>query len=232
VLHAGRRSRAGTAVCRSASILPAGLAMSLCFVLALAAILFHSPLSLGGLTLANGVFLLLNRIPARLLRRTLYLFVWQSAVLLTLYMIRFGPAEGVWPALRSSWQLLLAFLPGVAMLHGTPQAEIARILSWVLPHRTAFALSVSLKFVPLLLREIGMIYEAQVLRGARILPRDLLRPRNWPDLLHCLIAPAVVQAMVLAQNIALAARAREFGRHPRRTSWPEERCEISGSRFQ
>jgi energy-coupling factor transport system permease protein len=201
--------------------LPAGLALSLSFLLALAAVVLRSPLSLGGLTLANGLFLLINRLPGRVLRRTLYLFLWQSAVLLSLDLLRFGPAEGLWPALRSSWQLLLAFLPGVVLLHCISQAAIARTLSRILPHRMAFALSVSLRFVPLLLREIGAIYEAQVLRGARILPRDLLIPRHWPDLLHCLIAPAVVQAMLLAQNIALAARAREFGRHPARTCWPK-----------
>jgi len=100
---------------------------------------------------------------------------------------------------------------------------MARALGRLLPARSAFVLAASLKFLPLLLSEISNIYEAQLLRGARILPRDLLWPRNWPDLLHCLIAPSVVQALELADNIARAARAREFGRLRQRTCWSGDR---------
>jgi energy-coupling factor transport system permease protein len=205
---------------RTAPPLPTGLALAVCFSLSLLAIVLRNPPHLAALTLADAMFCTICRLPGKAVRRALRLFVWQSALLVSLHLLRFGWEEGLWPGARSSWQLFLAFLPGVAMLHGTSQAALVRTLTRLMPHRTAFALAMSLKFVPLLLVEIRVIYEAQVLRGARILPRDLLRLRNWPDLLHCLIAPAVVQAMVLAGNIADAARAREFGRHARRTCWP------------
>ena len=86
--------------------------------------------------------------------------------------------------------------------------------------KTAFVLATSIRFVPLVIREIRSIHEAQVLRGARILPRDLLRPWHWPDLVHCLLVPVIVQSMALAAEISQAARARDFGISDRRTCWP------------
>lgn len=199
--------------------LPAGVALLLCFVLSLGAIVARSPQVLGVLTLANGVLLLVQRCERRTLKRGVRLLVLQGGVVTGLYLLRYG-AEGLLPGLRISWQLLLVFIPGLFLLTGATTSSLARALGRVLPARSAFVLAVSLRFLPLLLAEISAIYEAQLLRGARILPRDLVSPRNWPDLLHCLIAPAVVQALELADNIARAARAREFGCLRERTCWP------------
>lgn len=205
---------------QSPSPLPAGVTLFLCFVLSLGAILTQDPLLLGWLTLANVGLLLLYRCDRRLLLRGGRLFLWQGGVVTGLYLLRYGPEEGFLPGLRISWQLMLVFVPGLIMLHGAAAGRLAQALGRLLPARSAFVLATSLKFLPLLLAEISAIYEAQLLRGARILPRDLLRPRNWVDLLHCLITPSVVQALELADNIACAARTREFGRLPRRTCWP------------
>ena len=141
-------------------------------------------------------------------------------VILTLYLIRFQSPDGLWTGFKVSWQLFLAYLPAMVFSRTTSQAAIVRILTRVMSARMAFVLSTCLKFVPQLLAEIQNIYEGQVLRGARILPRDLLRPWHWPDLLHCVIVPGIVQGMALAGNIALAARARGFGRQSKRTCWP------------
>jgi len=108
-------------------------------------------------------------------------------------------------------------------MEGASVSSLTRVLSRLLPTRTAFVIAASLKFLPHLLAEIKKIYEAQLLRGARILPRDMVWPGNWREILHCLVAPAVVQALELADDIARAARAREFGRYPKRTSWPADR---------
>ena len=115
-------------------------------------------------------------------------------------------------------QGFMAAVPGVSARHGFFANNISgghcTDSTRVMSARMAFVLSTCLKFVPQLLAEIQNIYEGQVLRGARILPRDLLRPWHWPDLLHCVIVPGIVQGMALAGNIALAARARGFGRQP------------------
>ena len=172
------------------------------------------------LSAANLVVLLwLNRGPLSL-KREFRVFVWQALVILALYLIRFRSPDAIWTGFKISWQLFLALLPGMVFSRSVSQAGIIRVLARVMPGQMAFVLTICLKFVPQLLAEIKSIYEGQVLRGARILPRDLLRPWNWPDLLHCVVVPAVVQSMALAGHIALAARARGFGSHGRRTCWP------------
>ncbi len=205
---------------RRPALLPAGVALLLCFVLSLAAILARTPAVLSWLTLADGALLVFCRCDRRTLRRGLRLGLWQGGVITLLYLLRYGPADGLVPGLRISWQLALIFLPGLVLFSGESAGRLAQALGKILPPRSAFVLAASLKFLPLLLAEIAAIHEAQLLRGARLRPRELLNPRNWGDLLHCLVAPAVVRALELADNIACAARAREFGRLPRRTSWP------------
>ncbi|NLC70267.1 MAG: hypothetical protein GX751_02780 [Desulfuromonadaceae bacterium] len=214
---ADRSSRGGKA---TSPLLPAGTALILCFSLSLAAIVSDSLPVLLLLSLADAIFLLLCRIHRKSAWRAGKLFLWQTTCVTGLYLLRFGVAEGLWPGLRVSWKLTLAFIPGMGLAQGIPQNGIEKAMARLLPQQTAFALTMSIKFLPLLVREIRAIYEAQVLRGAHILPRDLWRWRNWSDFFHCLIAPSVVQAMLLAENIAQAARSREFGRHPRRTIWP------------
>lgn len=201
------------------SPLSAGATLMLCFILSLAAIIARTPLALGLLTAVNGALLLVQGCERRTLLRGFRLLLLQGGVVTGLYLLRYG-FDGLLPGLRVSWQLLLVFVPGLFLLNGTATSSLARALGRLLPARSAFVLAVSLKFLPLLLAEISAIYEAQLLRGARIQPRDLLLPRNWPDLFLCLIAPAVVQALELADNIARAARAREFGRLRERTCWP------------
>lgn len=203
---------------------PVAVGRRMLLVLALSCLAFvaRTPVFLGLLTAVDlGVLFLLRTGPLSL-RREARTFVWQTLVILALYVIRFRDLAGLWQGFLISWQLFLAFLPGMVFVRTTSQARIVQALNRVMPCRMAFILSTCLKFVPHLLTEIKSIYEGQVLRGARILPRDLAKPWHWLDLLHCVVVPAVVQGMALAGNIALAARARDFGRFPKRTSWPGE----------
>jgi energy-coupling factor transport system permease protein len=206
-------------------LMSAGLALTLCFILSLAAILFRSPAALCWLSLANSLLIVTRRPERRILLRGLRLGLWQGGVVTGLYLLRYGPAEGMIPGLLVSWQLLLVFLPGLILLSGTSGSRMANALEKLLPPRSAFVLTASLKFLPMLVTEISSIYEAQCLRGAKIRLRDQLWPGNWLDLLHCLIAPAVVRVLEIADNIACAARTREFGRHSKRTCWPGDQEE-------
>lgn len=196
-----------------------GRRMLLVLVLSCLAFLARTPFYLGILTAVDLGMLYLLRNGSLSLRKEAKTFFWQTLVILVLYAFRFGTLAGLWQGVLISWQLFLAFMPGMVFVRTTPQARIVQAMNRVMPSRMAFVMSTCLRFVPHLLTEIKSIYEGQVLRGARILPRDLAKPWHWPDLLHCVVVPAVVQGMALAGNIALAARARDFGRYPRRTSW-------------
>ena len=205
---------------RSRFALPAGLKLGVCLLLSVLAFAARTAPLLGGLTVVNALLALLLRAGAAAVWRDVRrAFVFQTAVIVALYLIRFG-SVGLWPGFQTSWQLLMAFLPGVIFLNSTPHARIIEVLSRVLPTRVAFVLATSIRFIPLVVREVKEIHEVQVYRGARILPRDLIRPWNWPDLVNCLLVPIIIRSLVLAAEIAQAARSRDFGIHDRRTAWP------------
>ncbi|WP_338667907.1 energy-coupling factor transporter transmembrane component T family protein [Pseudodesulfovibrio methanolicus] len=191
----------------------------LCPVLSLLAVVWHGPWSMPVLAVVEGVLLVISRPgPRRLLRLAMACF-WQIAVVTGLYCLRFGPQE--WRGgLDVSLRLILVFVPGMLTIRMVPPAAFERILKRILPGNLPFVASCCLRFFPLLLERARIIHEAQVLRGARVLPRELLNPRNWPDAVSCIALPAVVQSVELATEIANSARARGFSMRGRRTSWP------------
>ncbi len=202
---------------------PAGPKLLTGLTLSMCAFGARTPYLLAGLTAANMLmgFVVCVR-PVTLFRRGIKLFFFQSAMILMLYILRFGIEKGVWPGLQTSWQLFLAFFPGMIFMESTSQPQIVQALSRIMSPRTAFVLSVCMKFIPLMVREVRSIYETQVFRGANMLPRNLLRPWNWPDFINCLLVPAIVRTMSMAGEIALAAKARDFGVKKQRTCWPGE----------
>jgi len=194
------------------------VAMLLCF-LAFGA---RQAEALAWLSAADGIFLLLRRPGHRFLRRMIKAACWQAALIVGLYCLRFGYATGWLAGLTTSWQLTLAFLPGAVFIETVPEHLLTGMLNDVMPSRMAFVLATCLNFIPMVIAEAGSIYEGQVLRGARILPKDLANPRNWPEMLDCLVVPMMIHGMKLAQEIAIAAKVRDFGILKKRTSWSGE----------
>ena len=198
---------------------PPWLMLILCPALSLLAVIWHGPWSMPVLAVIEGALLLISRPgPRRLLRLAMACF-WQIAVVTGLYCLRFGPQE--WRGgLDVSLRLILVFVPGMLTIRLVPPAALERILKRILPGNLAFVASCCLRFFPLLLERVRIIHEAQVLRGARVLPRELLNPRNWPDAVSCIALPAVLQSIELATEIANSARARGFAMRGKRTVWP------------
>ncbi|MGA8181499.1 MAG: energy-coupling factor transporter transmembrane component T [Desulfobacterales bacterium] len=180
----------------------------------------RTPIGLLWLTAINLTLLLVFRYGFDFLRREIKVFLWQTAMIVFLYILRFGWVEGFKPGVMISWQLSLTYMPGVIFVKTTPQSRIVEAFSAVAPYRAAFVMATCLKFIPLILTEIRNIYEGQVFRGAKILRKDLLNPFNWPDVVFCLVLPVIIRSMNLAGEITLAAKARNFGLKKRRTSWP------------
>ncbi|MFZ0945274.1 MAG: energy-coupling factor transporter transmembrane component T [Syntrophobacteraceae bacterium] len=176
--------------------------------------------ALAALTGVNMLLLYLFRCGFHSLWRGAKVFIRQTVIVAGLYIIRYGLDDGLWPGIRVSWQLFLAFLPGAIFVMTTPQPRILQTMAGIMPCRAAFVMATCLRFTPLVIDEIGSIHEGQVLRGAKILPRDLLRPWNWPDVINCLIVPTIIRSLDLAGEIALAAKARDFGVNGCRTFWP------------
>lgn len=193
-----------------------------CMGLCVTAFASHATMVLLALSGANLVLMLICRIRPRAWWRGAKIFASQTAFIVGLYVLRFGVAGGLWPGFRTSWQLFLALLPGVILVETTAPARMQRLLSYLMPYRWAFVMTTCLRFLPLVVEEMRTIREGQVMRGARILPGDLCKPWNWPDVVHCLLVPIMVRSMKLAADIALAAKVRDFDAGPKRTVWPGE----------
>lgn len=201
-------------------LLPAGALMLSCLVASVLAFGARTPVALLLLALAEGALLWAGGATFVLWRQAGRLLLWQSALIVALHLLRFGPQAGLAPGLRTAAQLFLAFLPGLLLMQAHSRSRLTALLQRWLPQRTAFVVTTALHFVPLVLREGRQIYEAQRLRGARIGRRDLVRPWRWGDLVHCVLVPSIVRTLALANAVAMAAQARDFGIQPQRSCWP------------
>ena len=169
------------------------------------------------------VFILACRTPFRPVWRKMWLFIPQSGFILGLYILRLGPGWAVVSeALRVSLQIWLAFLPGIVLYHSLSWAQARRLAHSLLPRQTAFVLCTAVISIPLLLREFQDIYQVQLLRGARLRPKDLLLPGGWKDVASSLLFPAVVQCLNASGQIAQAAKLRGFPGVSKGDIWPHD----------
>lgn len=144
--------------------------------------------------------------------KDLRFFLVQMLIVVALYVLKDGITEGVLPGIRTSLQILLFFMPGALFLRVTSSSQLMRCLRRWLPVRIAFFVFISFRFIPYFTREISDISMAQQLRGVRIDKRSLTRPVNWPALFHCLMIPLMIRVMKTAEDAALSAEARGFGK--------------------
>lgn len=200
--------------------LPPGLLLLLCLGLSIGAFAARTFFLVSCLAGAELLLSLALRPGARFYLRLFRFFAAQSLIIALLYVLRFGLEQGLLPGLRISCQIALAFAPGMMALKSIPHSQLTKTLHRIMPAKAAFVLATSLRFIPLLQRELRSIYEAQLLRGARISPQDLRHPGNWKDVVHCLLVPFIVQIFKMTGEIALAAQIRNFDPSIKRTFWP------------
>ena len=197
--------------------LGAGAKLLIGTALGAAAVLAQEPWSLGAGVALNACYYFGARLSLSDLWRDTRYILAQMLVIVALYAARYGVPEGIWPGLRIALQIGLFFIPGIVFLRTTQASQMMRGLGRILPYRLSFLVFTSFRFVPLFAREIGQIAMAQRLRGARLSARDLLHPRHWRDVFHCLMIPLLVRALKTADEVALSAEARGFGTRPERT---------------
>lgn len=187
--------------------------------LSAAAVAAREPWQLAGILVLTLTYYFAARLSPYDLWRDLRFFVLQATIIISLYCLYYGIREGSWPGIRTSLQLVLAFIPGIVFLRTTKATALMRGLRRILPYQLSFLLSTSLRFVPFFARELSEIAMAQKLRGAKLSPREVINPRNWQDLFHCLLLPLMIRALKTADEAALSAEARGFGSQKKRTYW-------------
>jgi energy-coupling factor transporter transmembrane protein EcfT len=176
-----------------------------------AAVAAKDPWTISALLAALVVLYAVARLGILGLWADLRLFLIQIPIILCLYCLREGVANGLGPGLKEGFKILLFFLPGALFLRTTQSSQIMKGLKKIMPTSIVFIISTSLRFVPFFVREIEEIALMQRLRGASVAPRDLVNPLNWKDLFDCLFIPLLVRAIKTAEEAALSAEARGFG---------------------
>ncbi|MCP4578043.1 MAG: energy-coupling factor transporter transmembrane protein EcfT [Deltaproteobacteria bacterium] len=174
------------------------------------AIAAREPWMLWSLLAMNLAYYLVAQLGLMNLWRDIRFFLVQMAIILVLYLIKYGFAEGLWPGLRTGCQILLLFLPGTVLLRTTQGTQMMGRLKKIMPERLSFLLFTSLRFVPFFARETREIAMAQQLRGAPVGFRYAWNPIHWKDQFHCLMIPLMVRALKTARCAALSAEARGF----------------------
>jgi len=193
--------------------------MASAMVLALGAMLWHGQWSLTILTLGTASLAVAVGAHRHPWRRLVLVFIWQVMLVMTLYLLRYG-VQRLPDGALVSYRLILLVLPGVLLMKTTHHGDMARLLVRILPAKVGFVLSTCVFFFPTLWSVTVQTYESQVLRGARILPRELINPINMGTLVRVICLPAIVTSLALAKDIALAAHCRWYALHPDRTVWP------------
>jgi len=205
--------------------LPAGWKMLVGTSLSILILVVREPLPLLLATALCFLYYFLARLSLADLWRDIRFFLIQFVILLSLYLYKLGYPEGVWPAVRTSLQIVLFFIPGIVFLRTTQVSSMMKGLRGVVPYRVLFLLFTSLRFVPFFSRETQEIAMAQKLRGARLSPQDMRRPAFWRDFFSCIIIPLLVRALKTADEAALSAEARGMGAYPERTYYDVQELE-------
>ncbi len=205
--------------------LPAGWKMIFSTALSILILVVREPVPLLLATTFCFLYYFLARLTLADLWRDIRIFLIQFVILLSLYIYQQGYPEGVWPAIRTSIQIVLFFIPGIVFLRTTQVSSMMKGLRGILPYRLLFLLFTSLRFVPFFARELQEIHMAQKLRGAHLSPKDIRRPVFWRDFFSCIIIPLLVRALKTADEAALSAEARGMGANKERTYYDVQELE-------
>ncbi len=205
--------RRETALCASSLLLVCVL--SACAFVLPAALL----LPLAGL---NGLLVIHGLLRHGSIWGVLKLGLVQLSITLSLYLILYGVehlAQGAVVVAR----IILATIPGWWLCLTAAPERIGEVLSAFLPTKWAFVVAASLSLLPYMADEIREIYQIQCLRGARITPKALRNPKNWSELVYCVLFPVLIQLLKLSRQMAVAAQCRHFGLAQRPTHWHSPR---------
>ncbi|ETR70989.1 MAG: ABC transporter permease [Candidatus Magnetoglobus multicellularis str. Araruama] len=202
--------------------IPGGVKIAVCISLSMIAFATRTPFFLAALFFCNIVVIIMFQAPLFLILKECRFFLVQTVIIIVLYILKFGWPSGFLPGLTLSIQFVFFLLPGLILSHSVSPAQTARCFSVILPHYLAFVLSVCIHFIHNLMEEVNEIYEAQIMRGARITVKELCNPANWKDVVNCLIIPTIIYGFMMARQISMAAKARKFQIDEKRTCWNGE----------
>jgi energy-coupling factor transport system permease protein len=150
----------------------------------------------------------------------LSVLIWPAYISQGIYLFTIGPFhvtnDGIFFGLAMGFRIsIMIVAAAVLMLTTSPQLITAGLLGMGLNYRVGTALSLTIRFIPLMNSERVTILEAQRARGADLSRGNPVRRavRAAP-----VLVPLFGRAMMTAQNLTVAMDARGFGAGSRRTS--------------
>ncbi len=169
-----------------------------------------------------GIFLVLNLV-------TIYLFSPEYGV--GIYGSRTVLAQGWGRFTVTAEQLFYLFnvfikylctVPlAILFLMTTHPSQFASSLNQLgLPYKIAYAVSLTLRYVPDLQEEYGMIKKSQEARGLELSKKAKLGQRIKGNLQ--IVLPLIFSSLSRIETISTAMELRRFGRHPKRTWYTQQ----------
>jgi energy-coupling factor transport system permease protein len=193
------------------------------------ALCFSNALVLGVVTVALGIVARIAHIRLREIRGMLLLALWLvllSVVIWPLY-ITSGPllftlggaritAAGILFGLAMGLRIdIMLMAATIWMITTSPQRLTAGMLGIGLPYKAGLAMSLALRFVPLMNAEQRIILEAQRARGLELARGNPIRRMLKAA---ALLVPLFTRAFITVQSLTVAMDARGFGARKGRTS--------------
>lgn len=187
--------------------LPPAVKMVSALVLSAAATQARTPSLVAGVLLFELALYLAAGLEWSKIRRDFRIVLVQAPLVVALYLWRDG-----WPGMETGMtiaaQIAATMVPAFWLQRTTRATDLIDSFGRWLPRKLTFVIFATLRFLPLLLRDAREIHALQVLRGARVQPRQLLNPLNWRELAQSVVIPVLVRAVKIAGEVAASAQVR------------------------
>lgn len=172
-------------------------------------------------TAGSKLFMLVKK-----LRRILWLFVAiaviqsifapSGKILLNLGGIKLITSGGLYKGVAMVLRMSIVMVSATIMATSNSREIVQGLVQWRIPYEIAFMVSVSIRFLPLLVDEIKNVVTAVQLRGIEL---DKIPARQRLKVYSYLIMPVVSGAVIKSRELATTMETRAFRAYPKRTSY-------------
>lgn len=190
--------------------LPATVKLGGALALSLAATQTRAPSLVISMLFLELILYLASRLDWSLIRRDFRIVLAQAPVVLALYLWRDG-STGIVTGTVLAARIGATMLPLFWLQRTTRVNDLMDGFARWLPPKLNFVVFVTLRFLPLVLRDARDIHALQVLRGARVQPRQLTNPLNWHELARSVAIPLLVRVARISGEVAASAQVRGIG---------------------
>lgn len=144
------------------------------------------------------------------------IFAHSGRILLEIDNFKFLTFGGIVLGIEFILRIFIIISSAAILLTSSSREIIQGMVQWKIPYEIAFMVSVAIRFLPLLSRELKDVITAVQLRGV-----DLYRIqiRKRLKIYYFIFTPVIIGAIRKAQKLSTAMETRAFRAYPNRTSY-------------